>query len=116
MLPEKSDYLVITKSLKDVCVLHEYGIPAIAPCSENLFITDTQYAKLKEKYKKLFVLYDSDLAGVINMNKIRKKYPDIKVLLIPRQYGKDISDVRRYCGHKKVLELINETKKYYGIY
>ena len=116
MLPEQSDYLVITKSLKDVCVLHEYGIPAIAPCSENLFITDTQYNKLKQKYKNIFVLYDNDLAGVNSMNKIRKTHPDVRILLIPRQYGKDISDVRRYCGHKKVLELINEAKKYYGIY
>ena len=115
VLPQKSDYLLVTKSLKDVAVLHEYGVPAIAPCSENLFITDLQYNKLKNKYKNIYLLYDNDYAGVCAANKIHKKYPDVKILIIPRKYGKDISDVRRYCGHKKVLELIDEAKKYLEI-
>ena len=55
------DYLVITKSLKDCMCLYEYGIPAIAPNSENLFITDKQYQKLKQKYRKIFLFYDNDL-------------------------------------------------------
>lgn len=51
MLPESGDILIITKALKDVMVLYEYGIPAIAPCSENLFITEAQYNHLKERFK-----------------------------------------------------------------
>jgi len=34
-------------------ILYEYGIPAIAPISENLFMTKKQYEKLKEKFKNI---------------------------------------------------------------
>lgn len=51
MLPkEGGEYLVFTKSLKDVMTLYEYGITAIAPCSENLFVSETQYKKLQNKF------------------------------------------------------------------
>lgn len=65
MLSKKGgNYVVVTKSMKDVMVLYEYGIPAIAPCSENLFITDSQYERLKKKYKRVILLYDNDEPGL----------------------------------------------------
>ena len=68
MLPkEGGDYLVITKSLKDVMCLYEFGIPAIAPCSENLFLTENQYEKIKRKFKRIYVLYDNDKPGMSAM-------------------------------------------------
>ena len=73
----KSDYLVITKSLKDVMVLYEYGIPAIAPNSETIFVTEAQYQKLKNRFKRIYLFYDSDYAGITSMNQIRKKYSDL---------------------------------------
>ena len=39
-LPKKGKLLVITKSMKDCMVLYGLGINAIAPNSENLFISD----------------------------------------------------------------------------
>lgn len=56
--------LVITKSLKDVMVLYEYGISAIAPCSENEFVTESQYERIKNKYKRVWLLYDNDRPGL----------------------------------------------------
>lgn len=95
--------------------LYEYGIPAIAPNSENLFITEKQYQKLKEKYRTIFLFYDNDLAGITNANKIRKQYPDLKVVFIPRKYeAKDISDFRKKYGKKKTIQLINSALEYYG--
>ena len=41
MIPKSGEFLVITKSMKDVMLCYELGIPAIAPNSENLFITDS---------------------------------------------------------------------------
>ncbi len=109
------DNLVITKSLKDVMVLYEYGITAIAPCSENLFVTDSQYDKLKKKYKNIYLFYDQDEPGIKAMCKIKKKHNDLKVLFLPRHGSdKDISDFRKAHGHKKTLELINKVKNYYG--
>jgi len=68
MLPkEGGEYIVITKSLKDVMCLYEFGIPAIAPCSENLFLTESQYEKIKKKFKRILVLYDNDRPGMSAM-------------------------------------------------
>lgn len=107
------DYLVITKSQKDVLVLYEYGIPAIAPNSENLFVTENQYKKLKTKFKHIFLLYDLDKTGIANSKKIKQQFPDIKVLLMPRNTAKDISDFRKKYGKEETQKLINKAKEYY---
>lgn len=65
MLPKSGlDWIVVTKSLKDVMVLYEYGITAIAPCSENEFLTQAQYDRLKKKYKQIYLFYDNDKPGL----------------------------------------------------
>ena len=114
-LPKEGDVLIITKSLKDVMCLYALGYNAIAPNSENIFLTENQYKKLKEKFKNIVLFYDNDLAGISNMNKIRKKY-DIKCLWIPRHYKcKDISDFYKEYGEietKKLLEYAEERIKY----
>jgi hypothetical protein len=111
---EGGDYLVITKSLKDVMCLYEFGVIAIAPCSENLFITPKQYEKLKEKFKHIILCYDNDLPGVQNMRKIHKQYPELKIVFIPRHFeAKDISDFRKKYGKNKTQELIDTAKEYY---
>ena len=54
-------------------------------------------------------LYD----WIENMNKIRKKFPDVHVLFIPRHYkAKDISDFYKMYGRTKTLELIEKAKNY----
>ena len=114
MLPKTGDYLVITKSLKDCAALYEFGIPAIAPCSENLFITDSQYARLKDRFKHIYVLYDNDLPGVSAMHKIKRQFPEITCLMLNRNDAKDFSDYRKYFGYEKTLELVNKANAYYG--
>jgi len=115
MLPiNGGDYLVVTKSLKDVMCLYEFGIPAIAPCSENLFLTDAQYNRVKNKFKNIYLLYDNDLPGVRATNKIHKQHPELKCLLLSREDAKDFSDYRKRFGYAKTLELVNKAKSYYG--
>ena len=75
MLPKSGDdYVVITKSLKDVMVLYEFNIPAIAPNSETLFISDKQLEKLKSKFKNIVVFYYNDCVGILWMIKINKNH------------------------------------------
>jgi hypothetical protein len=110
MLPKTGDVLTVTKSMKDCMTLYELGIPSVAPISENLFLTESKYNKLKERFNKIVVLYDNDLAGISNMNKIRHKY-DVSPIWIPRKYGaKDISDFRALYGEEKTLELIEKAR------
>ena len=110
------DILVITKSMKDIMCLYEYGITAIAPCSENLFVTDNQYQKLKAKFKNIFLLYDSDLPGIRASVKIHKKYPELNILFIPKSSKcKDFSDYRKTYGDKKTQQLIQQAKEFYKL-
>lgn len=83
MLPKNGDYLVITKSMKDVMTLYNLGIPAIAPISENCFLSESQYNKLKNKYKNLILLYDNDRPGLRAMINIRKRFPEVIPIWIP---------------------------------
>lgn len=109
-LPKTGDLLVITKSMKDVMCLYSLGIPAIAPISENLFVTESQFEKLSERFKHIVVFYDNDLPGIHNMNKIRKKFK-VECIWIPRKYkAKDISDFYKMYGRERTIELINEYK------
>lgn len=77
MPKEGGEFLVITKSLKDVMCLYSCGITAIAPISENCFLNESQYERLRKKFKKIIIFFDNDLAGISNMNKFRKEFPDI---------------------------------------
>ena len=102
--------------MKDIMCLYEYGIIAIAPCSENLFVTDNQYQKLKAKFKNIFLLYDNDLPGIRASIKIHKKYPELNILFIPKSSKcKDFSDYRKTYGDKKTQELINQAKEFYKL-
>jgi 5S rRNA maturation endonuclease (ribonuclease M5) len=104
-LPRSGDFIIITKSLKDVMSLYEFGIPAIAPNSETIFLTAAQYEKLQQKFKTIYLLYDRDLPGVKAANKIRKQFPTIKVLLMPNT--KDFTDYVKKYGLMKTFNLID---------
>ena len=113
MLPEKGNILVITKSMKDVMCLYEFGIPAIAPNSENLFISNNVLEQLQQRFKHIVVIYDTDLAGLNNMRKIKKEHPELLYTWIPRQYKcKDISDLYKYKGKQITLNLITQFVKW----
>jgi len=105
-LPKSGEFIVVTKSLKDVMSLYEFGITAIAPNSENLFLTEAQYEKLESKFNEIYILYDRDLPGVKSANKFRKKFKSLKVLLVPKV--KDFTDYVKKYGTFKTFNLIDE--------
>jgi hypothetical protein len=91
------DILIITKSLKDVMVLHELGVSAIAPQAESVILDDNQYNQFNKF--KLYSFYDFDLAGIRGANKMKRKY-GIKPLFLTngrfrtKNYqAKDIADL-----------------------
>jgi hypothetical protein len=103
MLPKTGEVLFITKSLKDVMVLYEMGFPAIAPCSETLFMHENQLKTIKGRFKRIIVFFDNDLVGIGNMRHIKKKYSELEFMWIPRKYKvKDISDAVKLYGKDKV--------------
>lgn len=114
-LPEEGDVLVVTKSMKDVMCLYSLGITAIAPNSENLFLTQAQYDNLKKRFKYIVLFYDNDKAGLRNMWKFRHQYPDLKCIWLPKNTSKDISDFYRKYGREETLKIIYKAYRYLKI-
>jgi len=106
-LSKSGEYIILTKALKDVMVLHESGIPAIAPNSENTFITDTQMEKLRIRFKNVKVFMDNDLPGVKAAHKYKKKY-GVQCVFIRRKYSKDISDLCKKVSRTVFWTIIEE--------
>jgi hypothetical protein len=108
-LPEGGDVLIITKSLKDVMVLHELGYNAISPPSESTMIPEIVLNKLKERFKKIVIFYDRDRTGVQFTRKIVSKY-SFDFLFINKKYKtKDISDFAKKFSLKEA-ELFMKSK------
>lgn len=108
-LPKTGKVLVITKSMKDVMTLASIGIPAVAPNSETLFVSDALLEDLKGRFKFIFVVYDNDRAGKYNMLKIRRKHPELEYFFIPNKYkAKDISDFHKKYGRSETIKSIKE--------
>ena len=63
-LEECGDTLFITKSLKDVMVLHSLGFDAIAPQSENTIIPLKIIVYLKSCWRRIIIYYDNDDPGI----------------------------------------------------
>lgn len=106
-LPQGGKHLVITKSMKDVMVFAEYGVPAIAPQSEVHPLTDDYVDELKQRFGKITLVYDYDYTGVKNTNKMRRQF-DINYAFVDG--AKDISDLQvasPYHAQQWVNRLIN---------
>ena len=114
-LPKEGKLLIINKSMKDVCALSEYNIPAIAPQSETTFIQPNILEELKTRFKHIVVWFDTDIPGINAMRKLKKQYPEFHYFFIPRKYhAKDFSDFIKLHGKaegkKLLLELIGRVK------
>jgi hypothetical protein len=110
-LPKTDDLLIITKSLKDVMVLHELGYTAVAPHAENHSIPKGVMDNLKSRFKRVIVLYDNDRAGIDGAKKLNERY-GLPLIFIPQKYElKDISDfVKQQTlteGKKLLTKLLN---------
>lgn len=114
-----SDGVVITKSMKDVMVLHEFGITAFAPQSETVYPDDEWVAGLLQEAPVVVSLYDFDRAGVTMANYMRKRYGIEPLFFTDGRFGskdyqaKDISDLVQRWGKDKVSQLVSLS---YGAY
>lgn len=108
-LPWTSEILIITKSLKDVMVLYELGIPSVAPQAESIIITQEKYNMYRKRFKRIVLLYDNDGPGVKATERICSE------LGIPHIYmpegSKDASDfVKNHSLNQLKSYLKNQCK------
>lgn len=106
-LPKSGGSIIISKAMKDVMLLHEFGIAAIAPNSENTFITDSQIEKLVIKFGRVVIFFDNDLPGIKSAHKYKKKY-GLNCIFIRRKYSKDISDLYKKVSGAVFWTIVEE--------
>ena len=107
-LPKTGDLLVITKSMKDLMAMYEFGISAISPNSETLFIDDKKLEEFKRRFKHILVIYDQDRPGKHNMWLIRKQHPELNYYFLPWYLAKDFTDSIKMVGVENMKEYVNE--------
>ena len=112
-LPKTGDLLVITKSMKDVVALYGFGIAAVSPNSETLFVDDKKLEEFKKRFKHILVLYDNDRPGKHNMWLIRKQHPELNYFFLPWYLSKDFTDSIKLVGIDNMKEYVNDFFKEY---
>jgi len=70
---EGFDTLIITKSYKDILVFKSFmNVEVIAPQGESFNFSTTIINQLKKDYKRIFIVYDYDTAGIIGVEKLKR--------------------------------------------
>lgn len=109
----KPKLLVLTSSLKEVMVLHEFGIKAMAIHGENSHYNPDFIRHLKKYCEKIVSIYDWDEAGNKAANKLFEDYQIEKIskpdyLNCSENPTKDLSDAYKYCGKEAIERFLKE--------
>lgn len=100
-VPEYGDRIIICSSVKDaLCISCQLHIPAIAPQGEGYNISDTAIKELERRYKKVFICFDTDKAGLEDGKLLAKKTGFINVVPDLGK-SKDISDYYKSLENKE---------------
>lgn len=111
-LPQYGNLLIITKSNKDMMVLDRLGYDAIAPTGESTPIPIDIMQSLRERFKRIVVLYDNDESGIKGAKKLSSTN-HLEYICIPIEYYtkfkiKDISDFIKAYKITKTKQLLKD--------
>lgn len=93
-IPANGNILIITKSYKDILIWSKIGYPAIAPHSENMFLSAFDVYDLQSRFDKIYVNYDNDDTGVS------------KSLKFTQEYGLNYFNLPKSCECKDPFEFV----------
>ena len=111
-LPQYGDKLIITSSRKDaLCLWATTGIPSTSLQAESCIPKAHVINILKERFEKIFILYDNDLNKLKNYGQeygmtLANSF-ELTNICIPDQYGtKDSSDTYKEFGPYTLNDII----------
>lgn len=104
-IPKKGKAICICSSVKDaLCLWSNLGIPSIALQGEAYGISNTALNQLKERFDKVYILFDNDPPGIKDSKKLAEVTGFTNVILPPFEGGKDISDLYKSLGNKTLFK------------
>jgi len=104
-LPDYSEIIILTKSLKDVMCYKTLGVSAISLPSESSRLTNSILGRLRSKCSKLIINLDNDEQGMRATSKIHENY-NFKSFYIDKE--KDLSDYVKKYGMESARIMIND--------
>ena len=113
-IPEKGDKLIITSSRKDaLAIWSNTGIPALSLQGEGYIPKEHVVQQLKDRYNKVYVLYDNDFQSEENHGRMYGKMIaerfNVTQIEIPEKWeSKDPSDLVKNHGRAVLREVIYE--------
>lgn len=106
-VPEHGEHICICSSLKDaLCLWANTGIPAICPQGESYRISNTAINELKRRFKKIYIIFDNDKAGILDGKKLAEATGFTNLILPKFDNGKDISDAYKILGKDEWLKMM----------
>lgn len=106
-VPEYGDKLCICSSLKDaLCLWANTGIPSLSIQGEGYSMSKTAIDELKRRYKKVYILLDNDITGLLDGVKLAEETGFINIILPQFEGGKDVSDLMKAKGKEAFLKII----------
>jgi len=98
---QRKDLCIVTKAYKDVMSLRSFGLDAVSPRGENIPLSSKAVEYLKNRYKRVVVLFDNDGKHSAHLY----PFPAIQVPLESEE--KDITDYCKRYGTKETFQLLN---------
>ena len=107
-IPEYGDRVVICSSLKDALVIScQLHIPTLCLQGEGYTMSDTAINELKRRYKKIFISFDTDEAGIQDGKKLAERTGFTNV--IPNLgTEKDFSDYYKSLTNKEQFKQLQQ--------
>lgn len=111
-IPEKGDKLIITSSRKDaLAIWSNTGIPALSLQGEGYIPKEHVVQQLKDRYNKVYVLYDNDFQSEENHGRmygkmIAEKFNVTQIEIPEKWKSKDPSDLVKNHGREVLREVI----------
>lgn len=113
-IPEKGDKLIITSSRKDaLAIWSNTGIPALSLQGEGYIPKEHVVQQLKDRYNKVYVLYDNDFQSEENHGRmygkmIAEKFNVTQIEIPEKWKSKDPSDLVKNHGREVLRGVIYE--------
>ena len=106
-VPEYGDKLCICSSLKDaLCLWANTAIPSLSIQGEGYSMSKTAIDELKRRYKKVYILLDNDITGLLDGVKLAEETGFTNIILPQFEGGKDVSDLMKAKGKEAFLKII----------